>query len=77
MWHRADGPRLLRRLAVGSVERHAPAPLRGDEDRDYLVRMFEQLRRHGSPALQASIDRHQALIVRLVETPLAAQVAAP
>jgi len=75
MWHRADGPHMLRRLAVGSVERHAPAPLRGDEDRDYLVRLFEQLHRHGSPALRASIDRHQALMLRLVASPLAAQVA--
>lgn len=76
MWHRADGPRLLRRLAVGTVEPDAPTPLRDDRDRAYLVRMFDQLRRHGSPSLQATLDRHQSLILRMLATPLAAQLAA-
>lgn len=74
MWHRADGPHLLRRLAAGAVEAEAPAPLRGDRDRAYLVRMLEQLRRHGSAPLRASIDRHQSLVLRMVATPLAAQL---
>lgn len=75
MWHRADGPRMLRRLAVGTVEADAPAPLRDHRDRAYLVRMLEQLHRHGSPLLRASIDRHQALLLRMLEAPLAAQFA--
>lgn len=75
MWHRADGPRMLRRLAVGTVEAGAPAPLRGDGDRAYLMRMLKQLHRYGSPALRASIERHQALLLSMLEVPLAARLA--
>jgi len=75
LWHRADGPQMLRRLAAGALTRDAQAPLRSDEDRVYFVRMVEQLQRHGSPSLQATLDRHQALVLRMLAQPLAAQVA--
>ena len=38
--------------------------------------VFEQLHRHGSPSLRASIDRYQALVLRMLEAPLAAQAMA-
>lgn len=75
LWHRADGPQMLRRLAAGALTRDAQAPLRSDEDRVYFVRMFEQLQRYGSPSLQATLGRHQDLVLRMLAQPLAAQVA--
>jgi subtilisin family serine protease len=75
MWHRADGPNLLRRIAAGTADADARTPLRDDRDRGYLVKMFEQLHRHGSPALRTTLDLHQALLLRVIAAPLAAQAA--
>jgi hypothetical protein len=75
LWHRGEGPALLRRLLHGAVDPTAPSPVASAGQRAYLERMIEQLRRHGSPRLQAALDRHGSVLLRLLDTPLAAQIA--
>jgi subtilisin family serine protease len=74
-WHRGEGPALLRRLLQGAVDPTAPSSAASTAQRAYLERMFTQLRRHGSPRLQATLDQYGSVLLRLLETPFAAQVA--
>jgi len=76
LWHRADGPALLIRLGRGVSDPSAPNPIASDEHGDYLRRMCVQLRRFGSVRLRDALDRHEQLIWRLLERPLAAQAMA-
>jgi hypothetical protein len=75
LWHRGEGPALLRRLLHGAVDLTALSPFASASQRAYLERMFTQHRRRGSPRLQATLDRYGSVLLRLLETPLAAQVA--
>lgn len=72
LWHRADGPMLLRRLGLGATDPAAPTPMRHAADREYLERMFGQLARYGSPRLQASLRTYGPRVLALLEQPLAA-----
>jgi subtilisin family serine protease len=74
MWHRADGPRMLRRLFAGGFDTAAAAPIQNAEQREYLGRLFEQLDRFGSPRLKASIASYQPIFLEMLSSPLAAQV---
>lgn len=71
LWHRADGPQLLRRLGLGASDPTAPTPLRHRADRDTLNRLFEQLVRFGSHRLAASVRAHGPRVLTLLEAPLA------
>jgi hypothetical protein len=75
LWHRADGPAMLRRLARGAVDAKAPNPIATAKHREYLERMSGQLRRFGSERLRASLDRYQGEMLCMLATPLAAQAA--
>jgi subtilisin family serine protease len=74
MWHRSEGPQLLRRLLHGMHDPHAEPPVRSEEQRAYLSRFFDQLLRFGSTKLAASIEKHGDLIVTLLERQPAAQI---
>ena len=59
LWHRADGPAMLRRLTLAS----GPPALLTAATREYFERFLGQVRRYGSPGVRAAIDRHGALVV--------------
>lgn len=69
MWHRADGPAVLRKLALSAREPRTPALLAGETQRAYFRRFLDQLRRYGSPRLQRAIDAHGDRVARALETP--------
>jgi len=77
MWHRGEGPAMLRRLLDGLLDPEAEAPLRDASQRDYLLRFFEQLTRHGSAPLQATLAAHGAELLQRLDRPIAAQLVAP
>lgn len=66
---------LLRRFIIGAVDEEAASPLLNPEQREYLERLFEQLKRYGSPSLRASIDSYGSKVIQILERPLAVQVA--
>jgi subtilisin family serine protease len=74
LWHRGDGPAMLMRVARGAANPRAPRPIQNAEQREYLRRMCDQLRRFGSVKLRSSLDLYEDLILRMLERPLAAQV---
>lgn len=74
MWHRSDGPRMMRRLVRGALDDDAPAAFLTERQRAYFHRMFDLLVRYGSPRLRQSIDRYRDMIFVLLETPLASQI---
>jgi subtilisin family serine protease len=76
MWHRGEGPKMLRRLLQGAVDDTAEPPLRTPMQRQYLSRFFDQLARFGSATLTANVHAHADALMRLLERPLAAQVVA-
>ncbi len=69
MWHRADGPAVLRKLALSAREPRTPALLAGETQRAYFRRFLDQLRRYGSPRLQRAIDAHGDRVAHALETP--------
>jgi subtilisin family serine protease len=72
MWHRCDGPRMLRRLFHGALDPEAPATLQTESHREYCERWLDLLAQHGSSALQASIAQYRELLLQFLELPLAA-----
>jgi subtilisin family serine protease len=70
MWHRANGPGLLRQLL--SANGHGcgcghPAPtVTGERERRYLGRFFEMLDRYGSARLRVSLDRYRTVLIGLM-----------
>jgi hypothetical protein len=76
MWHRGNGPALLRRLLEGLLDPHAEAPLRDAQQRDYLLRFFEQLGRHASTSLQATLATHSVDLLQRLSLSIATQSAA-
>ncbi len=76
MWHRGEGPKMLRRFLQGSVDESAEPPVRNETQREYLSRFFDQLVRFGSSRLRASITTNGEAIMHLLKRPLAAQVVA-
>jgi subtilisin family serine protease len=75
LWHRSQGPTMLRRLVNGAIDEQAPPAILSNEQLARLGRWFDILRRHGSPRLQDSIDHHRDSITKLLLSPLAAQAA--
>ena len=74
MWHRGEGPRILRRLLEGAIDESAEAPVRTETQREYISRFLAQLGRYGSFRLKENIGSSGEAIVRLLERPLAAQI---
>jgi subtilisin family serine protease len=74
MWHRANGPLLLRRLLHGS--RAGDWPLSTEEESvcRYLDRCFDLLAHYGSPRLRGSLERYRALVAMLLKVSMAAPI---
>ena len=74
MWHRANGPLLLRRLLHGA--RAGDSPLLTEEESvyRYLDRCFDLLARDGSPRLRGSLERYRALVATLLGVSIAAPI---
>jgi subtilisin family serine protease len=69
MWHRANGPSLLRGLLDGGAGAAGAAV--GERELRYLERFVEQLERYGSPRLRAGLAQHRSAVVALLRTPAA------
>jgi hypothetical protein len=70
MWHRCEGPRMLRRALLGVTEPFALAvgtPLR----REYFERWFDLLLQYGSPSLRRSIVAYRSTLLEFLSLPLA------
>jgi hypothetical protein len=76
LWHRSEGPAMLRRLISGAIDADAPAGIVSADQLSYVERWLEILKQYGSPRLKASIVRCGHAITELLMTPLAAQAAA-
>lgn len=76
MWHRGQGPRLLKRVLAGAFDPEERVPLPGGREREYLERCLDQLVRFGSPKLKHGITRHREHLLLLLSAPLAAHIAA-
>jgi subtilisin family serine protease len=76
LWHRGDGPRLLRRLLHGALDPRIMPGIASSSQRRYLERFCELLIRFGSARLRAGLEQHQRVILALLETPLSARVPA-
>jgi subtilisin family serine protease len=76
MWHRGQGPRMLHRLLHGSCDASVIAPISCERQREYVERWLDVLASYGSKRLRASIERYRSLLIWLLRSPLAAQVAA-
>jgi subtilase family protein len=63
MWHRAQGPSLLRALVSGGGAGCADL---GERERRYLERFVEQLERYGSDRLRADLARYWPALVALL-----------
>lgn len=65
MWHRAAGPRLLRRLLHGTA---AGYNLATDEvsASHYLDRCLDLVAQQGSPRLRKSLDRYRSFVIKLL-----------
>lgn len=66
MWHRAGGPRLLRRLLHGPAVDDSPLPIDGKSAYRYLDRCFDLLARQGSPRLRNSLERYRSFVAMLL-----------
>jgi subtilisin family serine protease len=66
MWHRAAGPRLLRRLLHGTMAEDGPLSIDGESAYRYLDRCFDLLARRGSPRLRASLERYRPFVAMLL-----------
>ena len=73
MWHRAGGPRLLRRLLKGAMDADDPISIEGESEYRYLRRCFELAGRYGSPKLRGSLERYQSGLLSLFEIPIASR----
>ena len=74
MWHRSDGPRLLRRLVRGAVDADAPAPIESMSQREYLDQWCDLLARYGSKRLKVAVENYRFAMIELLQAPLAAPV---
>ncbi|MGD0064701.1 MAG: S8 family serine peptidase [Streptosporangiaceae bacterium] len=63
MWHRAQGPSLLRALVSGAGTGYADL---GEREGRYLERFVEQLERYGSDRLRADLARYWPALVALL-----------
>jgi subtilisin family serine protease len=73
LWHRSEGPAMLRRLINGAIDEGAPAAILSGEQLTCLDRWLEILHKYGSRRLQDSIHRYRSAITTLLMSPLAAQ----
>lgn len=73
LWHRSQGPLMVRRLVTGAVDENAPAAILTGEQLTCLERWFDILCRYGSRRLRESIEHHRETITNMLRTPLAAQ----
>jgi subtilisin family serine protease len=67
MWHRANGPVLLRGLLDPRALCSCTAG--GEAQRRYLERFVEQLQLYGSPRLRAGLAQHRAAFLALLHAP--------
>jgi subtilisin family serine protease len=74
MWHRSEGPRMLRRAFLGAMDPHAPAAIRTPLHREYFDRWFDLLLQYGSPALKRGITQYRSALLEFLALPLAAQL---
>ena len=74
MWHRANGPLLLRRLLHGARVGDASLSTEQESVYRYLDRCFDLLARYGSPRLRGSLERYRALVAMLLEVSMAAPI---
>jgi subtilisin family serine protease len=65
MWHRANGPGLLRSLVDAGTGCACAAF--GERELRYLERFVEQLELYGSPRLRAGLARHRSAFLGLVQ----------
>ena len=70
MWHRAAGPRLLRRLLHGASANDGPLPIDGESAYRYLDRCLNLLAQQGSPRLRASLERYRSFVAMLLTNAL-------
>ncbi len=63
MWHRAAGPRLLRRLLHGD---DSPLPIDKESAYRYLNRCLDLLAQCGSPKLRGSLERYRSFVAMLL-----------
>lgn len=70
MWHRAAGPRLLRRLLHGTPLDDGPLPIDTRSAYRYLNRCLDLLALRGSPRLRASLERYRSLVGMLLTNAL-------
>ena len=73
LWHRSDGPRMLRRVIQGAIDAQAPPAIGTEEQRHYFDRWCQLLMRHGSERLKNAVEQSRPIILELLRTPLAAQ----
>lgn len=71
LWHRGEGPGLLRRVMASALDAEAPAPVASAEQKEYLTRFLEFVRQHGSPRLAADVARYGPRVVGFLELPAA------
>jgi subtilisin family serine protease len=69
MWHRTNGPKMLRRLLQCSCETNAPGFVATEGFRRYFDRWCDLLMQYGSRPLQESLERHRPTIAGLVGLP--------
>ena len=74
MWHRANGPLLLRRLLHGSRAGDSPLSTEEESVYRYLDRCFDLLAHYGSPRLRGSLERYRALVAMLLKVSMAAPI---
>ena len=74
MWHRANGPLLLRRLLHGARVGDSPLSTEEESVYRYLDRCFDLLARDGSPRLRGSLERYRALVATLLGVSIAAPI---
>lgn len=66
MWHRINGPRMLRCLGQCSCEMNATAFVATEDQHRYFDRWCALVREHGSRQLQESLERHRRTIASLL-----------
>jgi hypothetical protein len=66
MWHRAAGPRLLRRLLHGTSVDDSPLPIDKESAYRYLNRCLDLLAQCGSPRLRGSLERYRSVVSMLL-----------
>jgi subtilisin family serine protease len=69
LWHRADGPAMLRQLALHHGGPHGHPALHSLAQRDYFRRFLGQLHRFASPRLATTLERHGDRLVDWLATP--------